>query len=120
MKILVVDDDLSILESIQCALESQNYQVVALSQGKNAHEKAKLVKPDLIILDYLLSGITGYDISKQLHSDNETKNIPIIMISAHPEVSKSFKTYDINRFLAKPFELDQLLQQITELSTLIM
>jgi DNA-binding response OmpR family regulator len=115
MKILVVDDDLSILEALKSAMEIFNYEVEAISRGEKAVSCAKKIKPNIIILDYLLSGIDGRQITKELKRYPETKNIPIIMLSAHPQAPELAKSIGINEFIAKPFDLDELLNKVSSL-----
>lgn len=108
-KVLVVDDDESILEAIQVSLEFDNYTVIPLSEGDAVQEMVRKHKPDLIILDVLLSGYDGRDIAKLLKSDHVTRSIPIIMASAHPNVKQTVLDAGANDFLAKPFTMDNLL-----------
>lgn len=113
-KILIIDDDVDILDAMRFLLEDNGYRVDTMDNGKYAesliHKKKDL--PDLIILDILLSGKDGRKICKKLKSQNSTKNIPIIMISAHPNAEKSVKDACANDFLPKPFESEVLLKKI--------
>jgi len=114
-KILVVDDDQDIMEAIQFTLETNGYQVKTSDRGDNVDRlyENKESLPDLIILDVLLSGKDGKVICKQLKSNDETKNIPVIMISAHPSAEKVIKEAGADDFLAKPFEVNGLLEIVT-------
>ncbi len=110
-KILVVDDDQDILDAIQFTLESSGYDVKTTEKGEyaeNLHDNNGGL-PVLIILDVLLSGKDGRTICKKLKSQKDTKHIPIIMISAHPDAEKSVKEVGADAFLAKPFDIDKLL-----------
>ena len=71
--------------------------------------------PNLIILDYLLSGIDGKQIARYLKSDKKTQAIPIIMFSAHPFAKKELKDAGVEGFITKPFELNDLLIKIKKL-----
>lgn len=117
MKVLVVDDDLTILEALKTAMEFNDYQVEAISHGEKTVQLAQKLKPDIILLDFLLSGIDGCEITKSLRSHPDTKNIPVIMLSAHPEAKKIANKIGINTFLSKPFELDELFQKIKILTS---
>lgn len=108
-KVLIVDDDESILDAISLILEDNEYDTVTLLQGSKIREKAVALKPDLILLDVLMSGTDGRDICRDLKQDERTKAIPIVMISAHPSAKKEFMQYGADDFLAKPFETDDLL-----------
>lgn len=113
-KILVVDDDEGILEAFQIMLESEGYDVKLSSDAEELTSHRNGYKPDLIILDVLLSGKDGREICKQLKSDAQTSKIPVIMMSAHPKVDESVKKSGANDFLPKPFDMDELLQKIDE------
>ncbi len=111
-KILVVDDDLSILEALKIGIESEGHVVIAISDGEKTYETARKFTPDLILLDYLLSGKDGQEIIEELRSENDTKKIPIIMLSAHPSAEKSAKASGADEFISKPFEFDNLIKVI--------
>ncbi len=113
-KILVVDDDPDILDAVQFILEGENYDVTTTEKAEyaeNLHDKNGGL-PALIILDVLLSGKDGRAICKKLKSQEDTKLIPIVMISAHPGAEKSVKEVGANDFLAKPFDINDLIQKV--------
>jgi len=114
-KILIVDDDLDILEAVQLILETSGYKVDKTSQGNEVQNKIETFKPDLILLDVLLSGYDGRQIAKILKNNVKTKDIPIIVLSAHPSASKSLDPIGVDGFLAKPFDMDDLLGKISSL-----
>lgn len=111
-KILIVDDDLDVAEVIQIILEDADYITEIVTQGKEAYQRVKKYKPDLILLDILLSGGDGRTICRKLKDQTSTKNIPVIMVSAHPLVVNTIKKYDADDFLAKPFHMDKLLEMV--------
>lgn len=111
-KILVVDDDDGILDAISLILEDAEYKVMTLSNGNDTLKKTKIFEPDIILLDVLLSGSDGREICRSLKDNLATKQIPIIMISAHPTAKIGIKQYGADNFLAKPFEAVDLLQVI--------
>jgi DNA-binding response OmpR family regulator len=113
-KILVVDDDPDILDAIQFALEDESYAVTTSEKGEYAENlrDGNGGLPDLIILDVLLSGKDGRLICKKLKGQEETRHIPIIMISAHPGADRSVREVGADDFLAKPFEVDALLAMV--------
>jgi DNA-binding response OmpR family regulator len=113
-KILVVDDDPDILEAFQLTLEYAGYDVTTTEKGEYAENLRDTNGglPDIIILDVLLSGKDGRIICQKLKSQVDTKHIPIIMISAHPSAKQSIKAVGADDFLAKPFEIDELLTKI--------
>ncbi len=112
--ILVIDDDPDILDAIQYTLEDAGYKVVITEKAEyaeNLHDKNGGL-PDLIILDVLLSGKDGRTICNKLKSKKDTKHIPVIMISAHPNAEKSSKEVGAEAFLAKPFNVSVLLDYV--------
>ena len=111
-KILVIDDDQDILEAVQMVLESGGYESNITTKGEEIYEKIDEYKPDLILLDVLLSCSDGRNICKNLKKENKTKKIPIIMLSAHPTAKDSVKECGANSFIAKPFSVTDLLAQI--------
>lgn len=110
-KVLVIDDDLPILEALTDVLETFNYEVATVSDGHilPAIEKEQ---PDIILLDMLMSGIDGRNVTKKLKNNTVTKLIPIIMLSAHPNAEQSTLEAGANDFLAKPFDIHDLLEKI--------
>jgi DNA-binding response OmpR family regulator len=113
-KILVVDDDPDILEALRLMLEDEGYEVTTSEKGEyaeNLHDTNGGL-PDIIILDVLLSGKDGRLICQKLKSQAETSHIPIIMISAHPNARQSAKAIGADDFLAKPFDLVELLTTV--------
>ena len=111
--ILVVDDDESILEVVQIVLESEGYEVQTATNSSFLQQLAtQPVLPDLILLDVLLSGEDGREISHQLKADTQLQHIPVIMLSAHSEASKMADIGGADAFLEKPFDVDVLLDTV--------
>ena len=81
MKILVVDDDESLSSIIATALEKEGFTTLSSKTGKDALNKAKSDNPDLILLDQVLPDISGNEVLKQLKLEDQTKNIPVMMIT---------------------------------------
>jgi DNA-binding response OmpR family regulator len=115
--ILVVDDDPDILDALRFLFEGEGYLVKTCEKGDYAEslrsENGDL--PDLIVLDVLLSGRDGRAICQKLKSQNETRHIPIVMISAHPDAEHSSKAVGADAFVAKPFAIDDLLNTVAGL-----
>ncbi len=115
-KILVVDDDPDILDALQFMLEDAGYEVKTTEKGDYAENLRDTNGglPDVIILDVLLSGKDGRLICQKLKSQDETRHIPIIMISAHPYARQSVTAVGADDFVAKPFDMDELLEKIAK------
>lgn len=108
-KILVIDDDDAILDSLRLVLTEAGYKVETVNRGSDTYKKVKDFRPDVIMLDVLMSGSDGRTICKNLKSDLMTKEIPVIMISAHPTAKDGALDFGADFFLAKPFEVDEVL-----------
>lgn len=112
--ILIVDDDPDILDALELVLEDAGYQVTTSPKGEDAESLTAQNLPQLLILDVLLSGKDGRDICHKLKSQPSTKKLPIIMISAHPSAEKSIRKVGADAFLAKPFNINVLLANVSK------
>jgi DNA-binding response OmpR family regulator len=111
-KVLVVDDDIDILSVMEILLTMKGFEVEVTAKGENTFPKIKTFKPDIILLDVLISGHDGRIICKKLKSDNETRHIPVIMFSAHPGAAASIAEYGADDFINKPFDVGNLIQKV--------
>ena len=123
-KILIVDDDIDHTKSIQVILESKHYSVVTASDRNEGMEKAKLEKPDLFILDVMMSTWhDGFEMSRELKKDPQFKDIPILILTAVKErTGLGFKStagdpewLPVDGFLDKPVEPENLLSEVTNI-----
>jgi len=108
-RVLVVDDDQDILDALQLTFESEGFEVLTKDTTEKIMETVSNFKPQAIVLDVLLSGEDGTVVCKKLKNTLKTKDIPIIMISAHPDAATSTKAAQANDFLAKPFDIYELI-----------
>jgi len=113
-KVLVVDDDLGILEALQAILEEEGYIVTVADNGGYIENLPVDDLPNLILLDILLSGKDGRTIARQLKNQASTCHIPIILLSAHPNLKKDATSCGADDFVAKPFDIDALLTKIEQ------
>ncbi len=115
-KILVVDDDDDVLETIQLILEIGGYDVEPLNDAQVIFERIAEFEPDLILLDVVLGKIDGRVICSQIKSHLDTKNIPVLMMSGLYDL-KEIKDMDCapDDFMSKPFKMDILLDKIERL-----
>ena len=109
-KILVVDDDIDILSVMEILLSMKGFDVEVTSKGENTFPKIESFKPDLILLDVLISGYDGRAICKQFKSNPATNHIPVIMFSAHPGAAATIVDYGADDFIAKPFDVKNLME----------
>jgi two-component system, OmpR family, alkaline phosphatase synthesis response regulator PhoP len=113
-KILVVDDEEDILELIRYNLAREGYQVVCAASGEKTVEKACKDKPDLIVLDLMLPGIDGLQVTRNLKDDVRTRHIPIIMLTAKGEEADIVTGLELGAddYITKPFSPRVLLARI--------
>jgi CheY-like chemotaxis protein len=113
-RITLADDDPGILDAVGMMLEMEGYEVNATLNG-NTVLNFQNPLPDVYILDIWMSGSDGRELCKKLKTEELTKNIPVILISASNDLKRSAETAGADDFLAKPFEIDNLLQKIASL-----
>ncbi len=118
-KILVVDDDLIIVESIVQALEEDefNYDVISASDGFEAGLQVNHFNPDLLILDIMMPDIKGYEVCKEIKTNEKTKKMKIIVLSAYLDDEKfaKMKEYGADLCLSKPLPLSKLKDEVSKL-----
>ncbi len=112
-KILVADDDPAIVDSIQLMLELYDYEVSTTVNGETIYKMEKEY-PNLLLLDIWMSGQDGREICKYLKNNPLTKHLPIIMTSASHDITQSALDAGANDFIAKPFEMEDLLSKIAK------
>ena len=111
-KILVIDDDPDIIDFLHDFLEMQGYTPSVSTKADYLETLQDGLLPDLIVLDVFLSGKDGREIVRYLKKQEKTRHIPVIMVSAHPSSEEAARAAGAEDFLAKPFELDELLLRI--------
>jgi CheY-like chemotaxis protein len=112
-RIVIVDDDPAILEAMKMILELYNYDVETIADGEVISRLASL-QPKLLFLDICMSGVDGGDICKSLKTTEATKDIPVVMISASYNLREVVQSSGADDFLAKPFELHDLLSKVNK------
>lgn len=112
-RILVIDDNIDILQIVKVILENYGYEVLVMPDAEEALSRTDLFDPHLILMDvFLASGIDGRDICRALKSNHKTKAIPVIMFSAQTKMEDILKSCRADDFIAKPFEVKDLLNKI--------
>ena len=112
-RILVVDDNTDILQIVKIILENNGFEVVVTPNGEETLLKTDTFHPQLILMDvFLSSGIDGREICKTLKANPETKDIPVILFSAQVKMEDGFKSWGADDFIAKPFEVKELINKI--------
>jgi CheY-like chemotaxis protein len=115
--ILVVDDDIAILDMIAELLGYEGYQVITTSQGSAAVARAKVDPPALILLDLMMPEMSGWQVVAALQASQQTRSIPIVLLSARRDLPATATDLGITTFLEKPFELDDLLGVVARYAT---
>jgi len=114
LRILLVDDEPSIVKIIKKRLETFRFEVLIAVDGQDGLEKARQEKPDLIILDIMMPKLNGIDACKELKRDETTQHIPVIMFTAKEEASDQFTglTSGADGYITKSAGSEELLRQI--------
>lgn len=112
--VLIVEDEVAIVTLLRYNLEREGFKVHSTGDGEEAIIMVKEVKPDIIVLDWMLPSMTGVEICKQLRWNNETKSIPIIMLSARGEEGDRIRGLDsgADDYIVKPFSPAELIARI--------
>jgi two-component system alkaline phosphatase synthesis response regulator PhoP len=116
-KILVVDDEIYIVHILDFSLGMEGYEVVTALDGEQALEKLKVEKPDLIVLDIMMPKLDGYEVCKAIKSDPETRQIPVILLSAKGRNVDQKMGFDVGAddYITKPFSPRKLVERINQL-----
>lgn len=107
-KILIFEDDISILEIVTIILEDAGYAVETSQTSHDIIERVATIKPDLILMDNWIPNIGGKEATKLLKRDLTFGHIPVIYITANSDIAELAKDAGADDFLAKPFDLDDL------------
>lgn len=112
--ILIVDDVPNNLRLLKDVLSSEGYDVRPAPNGERALTAARLQPPDLILLDIMMPGLSGYDVCRQLKADESTRHIPVIFLSALDEVFNKVEAFAVGGvdYVTKPFETKEVLARV--------
>jgi len=113
-KILVVDDEVDLVKTIQFALELEGYKVLVSYNGEDALNQARKENPDLILLDIMLPKLDGYKVCRLLKFDEQYKHIPILMMTAKTQEKDKLmgKETGANEYITKPFDMEELMEKV--------
>ena len=116
-KILIVEDEFDILKLIEFNIKKEGFDVIAVSDGESAIKEVRSNKPDLILLDLMLPGISGLDVCHLIQKDTELSQIPILMLTAKGEESDIVRGLEAGAddYVVKPFSIKVLLARIKAL-----
>lgn len=112
-RIIITDDDPGVQDAFRLILERAGYEVEIFSNGQPLLT-GQFQRPDLIILDRQLSGVDGLDICRHLKGQAETRDIPVVMLSASPHIDRLARAAGADDFIEKPFKMRHLLDVVRE------
>ena len=120
-KILVVDDDPDFLNATRIVLEKEGHAIIDAKNGDEGYQRSQKEQPDLVILDVMMDSVLdGVSMSQQMHDDESTKAIPILMVTsiANTDYAELFPTDEyihIRGFMSKPIDPAKLIKQVNKL-----
>jgi len=116
-RILIVDDEKDILRTTSFALEDEGYEVYTAGDAEEGMEKLRQVRPDLILLDLILPGKSGFQIAQQIKSMEQYRQIPIMVISCKTDFAdkRVAARSGMVEYVEKPLDLDKLIFHIRDL-----
>ena len=115
--ILIVDDDLTMTELLKTLLNMEGHTTTAVNDSTKAIEVAGAVNPDLITLDLMMPGLSGFELCERLHQDPKFAHIPVMIVSARDDAESKSRALKAGakEYVTKPFDADELMQKIQEL-----
>jgi len=113
-KVLLVDDDIDTLRLVGMMLESKGYQILTANSGEKALTIARNDRPDLIILDIMMPGVNGFEITQAIRQDERTQDIPIIIFTARTGMEDKVRGLELgaDAYLTKPISTRELLAHV--------
>lgn len=118
--VLIVDDSKTVVHALKTVLEQGGYSTLTASGGEQAIALTREHKPDVVLMDVIMPGMTGFQATRILHKDPATSNIPVVIISASEQPSEKAwcKRLGARGFLPKPIQRGQLFPCIEEVLNL--
>ena len=113
--VMVVDDEPPILRVLGIKLKISGYKVITASNGREALELVNSASPDIILLDIIMPDTDGFQVLRKLRTYS---NLPVIAFSARPENAEEALRLGANDFLAKPFDVDELVTRVRKFCTI--
>jgi len=120
-KVLLVDDDRDIVETLENRLKREGYEVVTAFDGDEALEKVKDANPDIILLDLMMPKKNGFEVLQEVRKSFNKKWRPVIIVSASDELEAVKKSYNLEAdlYLTKPSTMEKVLRGIETVASLI-
>ena len=116
-RILIIEDEATQVLLLESRLKASGFEIFRAMSGEEGLEKARTVKPDLVLLDVILPGITGLEVSQRLREEEATKDIPVILVTASQmkDLEQRSKIFGITALLTKPYAFADLLLKVNSL-----
>ncbi len=114
-KILVIDDETDVLEVLRLVLSRSGYEVAASPSGMEGLARAQADRPDLILLDIMMQRMDGWEVLRALKSDAETRDIPVVILSARVEPKDKIRGLQEGAvdYVTKPFAVREILEKVS-------
>ena len=116
-KVLVIDDEPNIRKLVKANLTPRGYQVAVAADGEEGLTLARLERPNLILLDLMLPGMSGWDVLMALKTDQKLRKIPVIIMTAATPEGDEYKIRSMRAagYMVKPFGVDELTRQVKQI-----
>lgn len=116
-KVLIIEDDQALASVLQYSLKQAGYEVHWAGDGTEGYAQARRFLPDVVVLDLMIPGIDGMEVCRRMRADDETRQVPIIMLTARSAESDQLNGFDAGAddYVTKPFSVKVLLQRIQAL-----
>jgi CheY-like chemotaxis protein len=116
-KVLIADDEIHIIHVVAIKLRNNGYEIIAANNGSEAYELACREKPDVVVTDYQMPLMTGIELIERLRSNEETKTLPVILLTARSFAisEEQQETLGVSNCLSKPFSPKELLKTIEDI-----
>ncbi|MBN1587602.1 MAG: response regulator [Candidatus Omnitrophica bacterium] len=113
-RILLVDDQLSLVQLLSRLLQRHGYIVSAATDGKQALERLRLEQPDLICMDIRMPGMDGYSAMREIKKRPALKGIPVVILTSHAQMEDLFEMEGAVDYITKPFDESDFLSRIAK------
>lgn len=117
-KIMVVDDEESLVELVSAILERENYEVIKAADGQQCLDKLKSVRPDLILLDMMMPGMSGREVCEKIRKNPKTKSLKVafLTVAKFSETGKDILVrMNVLDYITKPFDNDDLVRRVKKI-----
>jgi CheY-like chemotaxis protein len=114
-KVMVVDDEETLVELVKAIFEQEDFEVIGANSGPDCLEKLKTVKPDVILMDMMMPGMSGRETTEKIMADPKTKDLKVIFLTVarFSEVGQtSLKKMNVVDYITKPFDNADLVKRV--------